>query len=145
MPDRSAILSGKESKKCFQDLWKKFDFETDEEQDMIFKLLPLFRLNLDFINEEDPDPEFIDSILSKPKLSHRILKFLGISLKGRSRMAITLRFHFYKLKERLEQKNEIFYWYDDAVKRLHDFMKRELDDQRWLEFMQELRKDQLND
>ena len=133
------------SKIFLRDLWKTFDFETGEEQDMIFKLLPLFRLNLDFINEEDIDPEFLDSILSKPKLSFRILKFLGISPKGRSRIAITLRFHFNKLKERHEQKPELYYWYDDAVKRLHDFMKREFDDQRWLEFMQDLRKDQLND
>ena len=131
-------------KSFFKICGKKFDFETDEEQDTILKLLPLFRLNFDFINEEDIDPEFLDSILSNPKMSFRILKFLGISLKGRSRLARTLRFHFYKLKERHEQKYGMYYWYDDAVKRLHDFMKQELDDQRWLEFMQDLRQDQLN-
>ena len=141
------IRSSSDSKKFLQELWKKFDFETAEEQDMIFKLLPLFRLNLDFINEEDIDPEFLDSILSNPKMSFRILKFLGISLKRRSRIARTLRFHFYKLKERHETKYGMYYWYDDAVKRLHDFMKQEFDDQRWLEFMQDLRsdfEDQLN-
>ena len=145
MPGDSRFLSSSESKKFLEDLWKKFDFETDKEQDMIFKLLPLFRLNLDFINEEDIDPDFLDSILSNPKMSFRILKFLGISLKGRSRLARTLRLHFYKLKERHEQKYGMYYWYDDAVKRLHDFMKQEFDGQRWLEFMQDLRQDQLND
>ena len=97
------------SKNFLQDLWKRFDFETDEEQDMIFKLLPFFRLNLDFINEEDIDPEFLDSILSHPKLSFRILNFLGISPKGRSQIAITLRFHFNKLKWRHEQQSEMHY------------------------------------
>merc|ERR1719419_372294 len=134
-------LSSWKSKKVLENLSKTSDLETDEEQDMIFKLLPLFRLNLDIINEEDIDPEFLDSILSNPKLSFRILKFLGISLKGRTRMARTLRFHFYKLKERHETKYGMYYWYDDAVKRLHDFMKQEFDDQRWLEFMQDLRQD----
>ena len=52
-------LSSWESKKFLEDLLKTFDFETDEEQDMIFKLLPLFRLHLDFIKEEDIDPEFL--------------------------------------------------------------------------------------
>ena len=112
---------------------------------MIFKLLPLFRLNRDIINEEDIDPVFLDRILSNPKMSLRILKFWGISLKGRNRIARTLRLHFYKLKERDEQKCGMNYWYDDAVERLHDFMKQEFDDQRWLEFMQDLRQDQLND
>ena len=129
-------------KTFLQDLWKTFDFETDEEQDMIFKLLPLFRLDtLYLINDRDIDPEFFDNILSHPKLSFRILNFLGISLKGRIRMARILRIHFYGLKYVLN----MYYWYDDAVKRLHDFMKREFDDQRWLKFMQDLRKDQLND
>ena len=141
MPGDAGTLSRSESEKFLKELWKKIIFETDEEQDMIFKLLPLFRLNLDFINEEDIDPEFLDSILSNPKLSFRILKFLRISLKGRTRMARTLRFHFYKLKERHEKKYGMYYWYDDAVKRLHDFMKQEFDDQRWLEFMQDLRQD----
>ena len=134
-----------ESKDFLQNLWIEFDFETDEEKDMIFKLLPLFRLNLDFINEEDIHPEILDSILFNPKLSFRILKFLGISLKGRSGFAKTLRFHFYKLKERHIQKYKLYYWYENAVKRLHDFMKQEFNDQRWLEFMHDLRQDQLND
>ena len=135
------VLSSLQSKIFLTNLWKEFDFESDEAQDMIFKLLPLFRLNLDFINEEDIEPEFLDSILSNPKLSFRILKFLGISVKGPSGIARILRIHFYNLQKR----HEIFDWYDDAVKRLHDFMKREFDDQRWLEFMQDLRQDQLND
>ena len=142
------FLSSSESGEFLQDLlekWSIFTFETEEEQDIIFKLLPLFRLNLDIINEEDIDPGFLDSILRNPKMSLRILKFLGISLKGRTRIARTLRFHFYKLKERCEQKCEMYYWYDGAVKRLHDFMKQEFDEQRWLEFMQDLRQDQLND
>ena len=36
-------------------------------------------------------------------------------------------------------------YHENAVKRLHDFMKQEFNDQRWLEFMQDLRQDQLND
>ena len=145
------FLSSSESQKFLQDLFSRWSFtvtfETEEEQDMIVKLLPLFRLNLDIINEEDIDPGFLDSILRNPKMSLQILKFLGISLKGRTRIARTLRFHFYKLKERHEQKSEIYYMYcyDDAVERLHDFMKQEFDEQRWLEFMQDLRQDQLND
>ena len=139
------FLSSSESGEFLQDLlekWSIFTFETEEEQDIIFKLLPLFRLDtLYLINDRDIDPEFFDNILSHPKLSFRILNFLGISLKGRIRMARILRIHFYGLKYALN----MYYWYDDAVKRLHDFMKREFDDQRWLEFMQELRKDQLND
>ena len=147
------VFSSLESKDIFQTLlteFIEFNVKTDEEQEIIFKLLPLFRLNLNFINDEDIDPETLDSILRlNPKISFRILKFLGISHKFYSgRIAKTLRFHFHKLKERLIQKYKdhlVYYWYESAVKRLHDFMKQEFNDQRWLEFMQDLRQDQLND
>ena len=147
------VFSSSESQEIFQTLWGEFAFKTDEEAEIIFKLLPLFRLNLNFINDEDIDPITLNSILRlNPKISFRILKFLGISHKFYSgRIAKTLRFHFHKLKERhlqkITEKYKLYYydWYENAVKRLHDFMKQEFNDQRWLEFMQDLRQDQLND
>ena len=39
-------------KSFFKICGKKFDFETDEEQDTILKLLPLFRLNLQELDDQ---------------------------------------------------------------------------------------------
>ena len=74
------VFSSSESQEIFQTLWMEFNVKTDKEQEIIFKLLPLFRLDLNFVNDEDP--ETLNSILRlNPKISLRVLKFLGISHK----------------------------------------------------------------
>ena len=100
-----------ESQKFLKKLFSDFVFESGTNLNMIFKILRLCRLNLDFVNEEDIDAEFLDSILKNPKSALRIFKFLGLTFKDRIRLPQTLRFHFYKLKERYEEKSGLSHWW----------------------------------
>ena len=102
---------------------------------IFIKLLPYFNFDFDWVSEEDIPVRLMDLILHWPNDTYTFLNAIGVTTKQRYHIAPTMRFHLYKLKERLYSKINSEGQYDESVARLHHFMTHCFDDERWNQFI----------